>query len=240
VVVRENRGLLAPKIKFSHIFGLFIFAFIVDLIAVLLAKSLNASPFLVTVVDVGVDGAAWIIGYQAIAGSCGWEKLRVRFSAVGGKILLVSAAGAVALILLEAGATEILELLGVKMAVIPPEAIFTSELSQLPLLLGVTVIVAPVAEEIMFRGLLLDWLKQKMAPWPAVLIISLLFACLHNNHLRSGAAGWLELTTRFLMGVGTSFLALHYKSLRPPFVMHATNNCIVTVSGVFPSLFTGN
>jgi membrane protease YdiL (CAAX protease family) len=37
------------------------------------------------------------------------------------------------------------------------------------LLLGVLIVVilAPFAEELMFRGLLLDWLKQKLTVWQA-------------------------------------------------------------------------
>jgi membrane protease YdiL (CAAX protease family) len=45
----------------------------------------------------------------------------------------------------------------------------------------------------MIRGLLLDWLKQELAAWQAVLISSLVFALLHDNHLAMGPAGWIEL-----------------------------------------------
>jgi membrane protease YdiL (CAAX protease family) len=31
------------------------------------------------------------------------------------------------------------------------------------------VILGPLSEELIFRGLLLDWLKQSMAVWPAAL-----------------------------------------------------------------------
>jgi membrane protease YdiL (CAAX protease family) len=87
----------------------------------------------------------------------------------------------------------------------------------------------------MFRGLLLDWLRQRIAVWPTIVIISLLFASLHNNSLSSGLAGWLIFGHRFLLGVGTSFLAVQYKSLRAPFILHATNNGIAcVVSALFP------
>jgi hypothetical protein len=38
----------------------------------------------------------------------------------------------------------------------------------------------PLGEELLFRGLLLDWLKQKVAAWQAVPISSLIFALLHS------------------------------------------------------------
>jgi membrane protease YdiL (CAAX protease family) len=118
----------------------------------------------------------------------------------------------------------------VKLAEIPANAMIPGDLGQLSLAILVVVILAALAEELMFRGLMLDWLKQKIAAWQAILIISLFFALLHDNHLRAGLAGWIELGDRFLMGVGTSIIAIRGRSLRGSFVMHATNNLIACVT----------
>jgi membrane protease YdiL (CAAX protease family) len=109
-----------------------------------------------------------------------------------------------------------------------------SGIDQLPLTVLFVVILAPFAEELVFRGLLLDWLKQKLSARQAILITSLIFALLHDNHLMTGAAGWIELVDRFLMGVGASILALRGHSLRGSFVMHAANNMIACITSALP------
>jgi membrane protease YdiL (CAAX protease family) len=44
-----------------------------------------------------------------------------------------------------------------------------------------TVMVAPMAEEVMFRGILYPILKQRIPPWLAILATSLLFGAIHQN-----------------------------------------------------------
>jgi membrane protease YdiL (CAAX protease family) len=140
-----------------------------------------------------------------------------------------SIAGALALNVFPNAAIWILREAGIGVAGLPADAVVPSSIEQLPLTVLFLVILAPFAEELMFRGLLLDWLKQKLAAWQAVVISSLIFALLHNNHLMTGAVGWIELGDRFLMGVGASVLALRGHSLRGPFVMHAANNLIACI-----------
>jgi membrane protease YdiL (CAAX protease family) len=220
---------LTTRIKISDIVLLVVCGLIVTVIAVVIDALLHATPFSLKVIDGAVNGACWIFGYQFLSRRRGWISLRARFSPVGGKILAASAGIAVGLILLYSAVTDSLQWLGIKMVVIPPDVLTTAHGDQWPFFLLFGVIFAPAAEELMFRGLLLDWLRQKMAAWRAVLIVSLVFAFVHDNNLRSGVTGWLELGDRFLIGVAASFLALRYKSLRPPFVLHATNNCLVAV-----------
>jgi membrane protease YdiL (CAAX protease family) len=47
------------------------------------------------------------------------------------------------------------------------------------LFLAVNVLIAPVLEEFIFRGLLLNSLKSRMGPWSAILLNSLIFTMLH-------------------------------------------------------------
>jgi uncharacterized protein len=222
---------LTAKVKFSDIFLLVIGASIAAVIAAVLAKSYGLSPFLTAIFATTVNSIGWIAGYQVLSRSRGWESLQGRFSAIARRIMLASVAGAIALVLLTAIAAAVLDWFGIKMD-IRPKVFMPSALGQLPLAIIPIVIVGPFSEELMFRGLLLDWLRQKMAAWPAILIVSLLFAFLHNPGLKSGIAGWLVFGHLFSLGVGTAFLALQYKSLRAPFILHATNNgiaCIVSV-----------
>ncbi len=106
-----------------------------------------------------------------------------------------------------------------------------SSLCQLPLAIAVVVVLGPLSEELIFRGLLLDWLRQKMAVWPAALLISLLFAFLHDIGFKNEVVVWIAFAVRFLLGMGASFFAIRYRSLRASFVMHATlNGCVCLAS----------
>lgn len=58
----------------------------------------------------------------------------------------------------------------------------------------VVIVIGPLSEELIFRGLLLDWLGQKMSAWPAALVISLGFAALHGINLKEGS--WSGLRSR--------------------------------------------
>jgi len=97
------------------------------------------------------------------------------------------------------------------------------------------VLVAPLTEELLFRGLLLDWLKQTMNVWMAAAILSVIFSLLHANPFSLGAVGWFAFGARLLQGLIASAFAITYRSLRPAFVLHATWNaigCIVSVLNV--------
>jgi membrane protease YdiL (CAAX protease family) len=230
---------LTAKVKFSDILLLLIGAIIAAVIATVLAKSYDLSPFLTAIFATTVNSICWIAGYQALYRSRDWDSLQVRFSAIGRRIVLASAAGAIALVLLTAAAAAILNGFGIKMD-IRPKVVMPSDLGQLPLAIISVVIIGPLGEELMFRGLLLDWLRQKMPAWPAILTVSLLFAFLHNPSLKSGTAGWMVFGHLFLLGVGTAFLALQCKSLRAPFILHATNNGIACIASALSPFLKGS
>lgn len=174
----------------------------------------------------------WIVGYQRLSRTRGWETLQVRFSPVQGYVILASVLGGLVLVFLPWGVAEILEFAGIKITDVPAQTVLPSNLRQLPLAIAAVAVLVPLSEELIFRGLLLDWLGQRTAVWPAALIISLLFAFLHNIGFKNGVFGWIAFGDRFLLGVGASFFAIRYRSLRASFVMHATLNgcaCIVSV-----------
>ncbi|TWT01436.1 CPBP family intramembrane glutamic endopeptidase [Planomicrobium sp. CPCC 101079] len=88
-----------------------------------------------------------------------------------------------------------------------------------PLYLGFMVftiaILAPIAEEFMFRGLLLKRLAKKTSIWGGIIISSFLFGILHADII--GA---------FLFGVLASLLYLQTGNLLVPILMHMLNNSL--------------
>jgi membrane protease YdiL (CAAX protease family) len=78
------------------------------------------------------------------------------------------------------------------------------------------VIVAPVAEEILYRGVLLSVMVRHIRPWKAVLLSSLFFGLLHGNLMATPA-----LT---LAGILFSCGYLQTRSLVTPITMHVVFN----------------
>jgi membrane protease YdiL (CAAX protease family) len=226
----SSRALTSPRISLANILGLFVGGVIVSIVAFVLVLLFGGSLLLAYLVSEGASSAWWVAGYYRRSRRLGWESLRTRFAVIDRKLMLASVAGALALNVFPDAAIWILRGAGIKVADIPADALVPSGSEQLPLTVLFLVILAPFAEELIFRGLLLDWLKQNLAAWQAILISSLIFALLHDNHLMMGPAGWIELLDRVLMGVGASILALQSRSLRGPFVMHAANNMIVCIT----------
>jgi uncharacterized protein len=102
----------------------------------------------------------------------------------------------------------------------------------MPMALLFICLLVPLTEELLFRGLLLDWLRQKTNVWIAAVTLSVIFSLLHFNPFASGAIGWLAFADRFLLGLGASALTIKYRSLRPSTVMHGTLNAIACVASV--------
>lgn len=82
----------------------------------------------------------------------------------------------------------------------------------------VSVVLAPLVEEILFRGLLLAALSRWLGPGVAVLGSSFVFALIHM-HLRSFVA-------LFVLGMAFALAYLYTRSLRVPIVMHALFNAV--------------
>jgi membrane protease YdiL (CAAX protease family) len=223
-------------IRFRHI-ALFLLGSIAagSFIAVLtgvLAYGLTLSMFVAgSVAEISLY-ATLIVGYHWTSQERDWTGLRARFSPVGRKPLVLSALAAVAVIAFISVVHWILLRAGVKLADVPLPVVLQNWM-QLPLALALIVVLAPLAEELVFRGLLLDWLRQKMNVGLAAIILSVFFSLLHDNYFASGVIGWLAFTDRFLLSLGASALTIKYRSLRPAVVMHATFNAI----GVFASVF---
>lgn len=90
-------------------------------------------------------------------------------------------------------------------------------------LLGLSVVVvAPIVEELMFRGVLLRALQRHTSAPLAVLVSALAFAGLHM--LDGGA--WIVLPALFAVGTLAGFLANRTGRLGPPIALHAGFNLL--------------
>lgn len=99
------------------------------------------------------------------------------------------------------------------------------------------VILPPVVEEAVFRGLIIHYLKKGGAGfWAANIIQAALFGIYHGNLIQGAYA--------FCIGIVLGYLALHYDSLVIPVVMHALFNTFGTIgteleSGILPEYMQG-
>ncbi len=82
-------------------------------------------------------------------------------------------------------------------------------------------VVAPLIEELLFRGLLQNALMHHVPAWAAILLSALFFAVVHMQPLAMPA----------LMALGAAFGYIYYKtgSLRMTIILHMINNTLALV-----------
>ena len=96
-----------------------------------------------------------------------------------------------------------------------------------PLLWLAFVIVAPLTEEMFFRGFLFKGIESsKMGPVGAVIITSLAWAAMHTQYDVYG------MVSIFLGGLILGFARVKSNSIYPPIVMHIIQNIIATIEVV--------
>ena len=91
-------------------------------------------------------------------------------------------------------------------------------------LLFSSVVVAPVFEEIVFRGFLFQGLRSKIGNLGAGVVSTVLFALVH---VRYDIWGWISVGA---MGAGAAYLTLRTSSLKSAIIFHATINLLVTAN----------
>lgn len=97
----------------------------------------------------------------------------------------------------------------------------------LPLLWFNTVALAPLTEEIVFRGFLLpSWARALGAP-VAIVATSILFALMHLQY------DWRGMLAVGLLGVFSAWLRLRSASLIPSFIAHGGSNLLATIALVW-------
>ena len=93
------------------------------------------------------------------------------------------------------------------------------------------ILTAPLAEEILFRGVVFRFLSKRKSVWTGLVISSVLFALCHLPYwwlsgAKSGANLWISLLE--IAGVGALLCALFQwkRSLWTPLIYHGANNFI--------------
>lgn len=89
------------------------------------------------------------------------------------------------------------------------------------LLIVVVVLIAPIVEEIFFRGLLLRSLEARFGPGPALLGSSALFGLAHFQ--------WLQLPALVMFGLVAAALTQRYGRLGPAIFAHIAFNAVTVI-----------
>jgi membrane protease YdiL (CAAX protease family) len=205
---------------------------LIGVIALAVARFFTHSKFVAGSIFGSAVYGSWLLGYEWLAAKRGWDSLQARFSTTQFKVLLAAAASGIGLTVLVSAVGVLLRWFGIDVVPLPSPAILPINASQLIFAIVLIAVIGPLAEELIFRGLLLDWLKAKINVWAAAMILSLIFALLHNNGFKLGAIGALAFGVRMSLGLASSAFAIRFSSLRASFVMHATFNgvaCVVSV-----------
>jgi membrane protease YdiL (CAAX protease family) len=96
------------------------------------------------------------------------------------------------------------------------ELIQNSTPSQLALTIALSVLIAPIAEEIFFRRIVFGFLSGVLGPIAACLAASALFASFHEN--------LLTLPALFILGLSFQLMYMKFNSLYPAIILHVLNN----------------
>jgi membrane protease YdiL (CAAX protease family) len=94
-----------------------------------------------------------------------------------------------------------------------PEGLSASNAILMLLLAG---FVAPFGEELLFRGVLYTFLRERWGVWIGVFVSSFLFGLIHGN-LAVGLTG-------FLLGIVAALVFEYSKSLWTAVIVHVINN----------------
>jgi membrane protease YdiL (CAAX protease family) len=94
------------------------------------------------------------------------------------------------------------------------------------------VLVAPIVEETLFRGIIMYGLMRNYKSWYAILLSGILFSLFHLNP-------W-QMTYTFFLGLLLGWLMVRTKSLPLTILVHSINNLIVLFSISFPEMYAKN
>jgi len=91
------------------------------------------------------------------------------------------------------------------------------------------VVLAPVVEELILRGVLLSTLMEKMNIHPAILIQAAVFVLLHSFTYQNTQASNIAVVQTMVDGVLYGYARQHTKSLYTPMTMHMIGNFAATL-----------
>jgi uncharacterized protein len=176
---------------------------------------------LLLVISAQALGLAGALAYLAARRRLSWRLLgprrpAARHAAIG---LGVGVGGFIAVNLMIAG---LLQIFG---PVDPPEQQLLSDVTAggITTLLAIVaaVVMAPLVEEVVFRGVLFQGLKRRIGLWPGALVSALLFAVVHVEVQQP-----LYSSAFVLLGVLFAWTMHRFGSLLVPIVAHAAFNAV--------------
>jgi hypothetical protein len=192
-------------------------ALLVDVPALLFGVNLSAQhlPEGLQIADTAVQDAGFVL-------------VAVFFAQLGGRSVKAWQFGllptpfwrAVRRILL-VGVGFILFSLAWKEIVHPPEEKVLEQIGTGVLSAALTCVVAPIGEEVLFRGYIFTALRNWRGPWTAAVITGLLFGLVHV-----GSAPLLDLVPLAVLGSALCLLYRKTGSLYPCIALHSLNNSI--------------
>jgi uncharacterized protein len=182
-----------------------------DLLEPTIAQSLG----LAALEAIALVGGVYLLGMRRKKIS--WRELG--FRSLSRRWLLVTLLiSAIAIPLSGLVAVLIMQLLGLPMEnpqleFLAPEGFTWTGLIGMILLGGLAV---PFAEELFFRGVLYNFLRERWGVWPGVLISSLIFGAVHGHIAVAGTA--------FVLGIILGLIYEYSRSMWAPVFVHAINN----------------
>jgi membrane protease YdiL (CAAX protease family) len=96
----------------------------------------------------------------------------------------------------------------------------------------VAVVLAPVTEELMFRGLLLRSFMRRMRFWPAALLSTALFALFHVYEVHTVIGAVTLACSVAVLGLGNSYLVRITGRLTPGIMAHACFNALALLVAI--------
>lgn len=113
-------------------------------------------------------------------------------------------------------------------------AVLPHRVDQLALGLFTVAILAPLTEEIYFRGIVLGWLQRHWGIAWAVVLSSLVFGIMHLKWLTPGGISGMVATAELVaMGVLLALIAARTGSLWASVITHGVNNLCAALVAVF-------
>ncbi len=83
----------------------------------------------------------------------------------------------------------------------------------------IAVILAPLTEDTIFRGYVLEMFNERSKKWTAIIISSLIFAILHFQFFGPGLTVYM-----FIWSILTSYLYIRFNNIYPSLLFHSLNN----------------
>jgi len=112
--------------------------------------------------------------------------------------------------------------------------------AEIPLLIPVILILSPVGEELLFRGLLLGCLMKCIGRWPSIIISSMAFALAHplalGLHSATPQTVFLVFAGALILGLVAGYFRASTSSLTPAIIAHSIFNLSGIITGAIVRL----